>query len=366
MINRRRLIAAAAVTPLVLRRTAAGQEPLLVLGWEGYVDPPTIERFRDRTGLEIVLETIGAYDEIFERLRAGGVHQYSVVAPHHGLTAALHAAGLIQPLDLNQIPRLAEIDPHFSLPETTEIDGTRYAAPLLFGTCPAIYNADLLPEPPANWADLDSDAYTGKVAMLDDSFSHFNLWGRAVGAAKAPVLSADEMDATATILTNLKQDRVSHFTPFPHDLVAQLANGKAVISTTGWEGLTLLPERGAANLKIARMAPGDFSFVQTLAIPSAAPMRDAAHQFIDFMLSPEEQAALANRTTRGIVHPAAVGLIAEPVRSLTDYANLDAAFAQSPILPFPPLAESPDGTASYLDWVLSWERIRTVKSNAAP
>ena len=366
MIDRRRLLTAAATAPLVLRKPARAQQPLVVLGWAGYVDPPMLERFRERTGLEVWLEPLGAYDEVFLRLRAGGTSRYSVVAPHHALTAALAGAGLIQPLDLSQIPRLAEIDPHFELPETTAVDGVKYSAPLIFGTCPAIYNADLLPEPPANWTDLDSDEFTGKVAMLDDSFSHFNLWGRAVGAEDAPALSVDEMRRTDNILIGLKQNRVSHFTPFPHDLVLELARGKAVISTTGWPGLTLLPERGNANLRVANLAPGDFSFVQALAIPSEAPLLEGAHQFIDFMLSPEEQAALAMRTTRGIVHPDAPALIGEPVDSLVDYGNLDAVFAQSPMLAFPPLGQSSSGTASYLDWVLAWERIRVLKSNAAP
>jgi spermidine/putrescine-binding protein len=159
---------------------------------------------------------------------------------------------------------------------------------------------------------------------------------------------------------------VSHFTPYPNDLVAQIANGKALISTTGWEGLTLLPERGAAQIQIARLAPGDFSFVQVLAIPAQAPNLPAAHQFINFLLSAEEQAALANRTTRGIVHPGAVPMISEPVRALTNYANLDAVFAQSPMLPFPPLGENPAGDATYLDWVRAWDRIRNVRSTAVP
>lgn len=366
MISRRRFITTAVTMPFVFRATARAQEPLRVLGWQGYADQPMLDRFRNQTGLDVQVETIGAYDEIFIRLRAGGVRQYSVIAPHHGLTMALQLAGLIQPLDLGHIPHWAEVDPRFTLPETTVVDGVRYAAPILFGTCPAIYNADLLPEPPVRWADLDSDAFTGKVAMLDDSFSHFNLWGRVIDADAAPALSSEAMQRTVDILANLKRNRVSHFTPFPGDLVAQLARGKAVISTTGWGGLTLLPERGTAQLRTAHLAPGDFSFVQTLVISAEAPQVEAAHQFIDFMLSPDEQAALAARTTRGIVHPRAVALIPEQIRVLTDYANLDAVFAQSPILPYPPLAASPDGTATYADWVVAWERIRTLKSNAAP
>jgi spermidine/putrescine transport system substrate-binding protein len=367
MIDRRRLISSAAAAPFVWRRTARAQDqPFLVLGWPGYVDPPLLARFKERTGIDVVFENLGAYDEIFLRLRAGGIGRYAVIAPHHGLAPDLLEAGLIQPLDPNQIPRLAEIDPHFALPDTTELEGARYAAPLIWDTCPTLYNADLLPEPPANWTDLDTDEYTGKVAMLDDSFSHFNLWSRVIGAGAGPALTADEMQRTANILTSLKQNRVSHFTPSSVDLVAQLVNRKALISTTGWAGLTLLPVRAEANIQVAHLAPGDFSFVQALAIPAEAPHVEIAHQFIDFMLTPEEQAGLANRTTRAIVHLAAVPQIDPLISAFTDYAHLDAILALSPILAFPPLGQATSRGATYLDWVLSWERIRTVDSNAAP
>ena len=365
MISRRRILAVAAA-PLIQYAPARAQEPLLVLGWDGYLDQPAIDRFKHATGIDVVLDVVGSYDEIFTQLRAGGVHRYSVIAPHHGLIGDLQQRGVIQPLDPNQIPHLAEIDSHFALTDTTVIDGAKYGAALIFDTCPALYNADLLPEPPNNWLALASDLYTGKVGMLDDGFSHFNLWGRAIGAAHPPNLSANEMLATTAILSELKQNRVSHFTPYPADLVAQLANGKAVISTTGWGGLTLLPDRGKANIKVVHLQPGDFSFVQVLAITAEAPQVPAAHQFINFMLSPNEQAALANRTTRAIVNLGAVPMIDPAISAFTNYADLDSVMAQSPPLGFPPIGETTDGTASYLDWALAWDKVRSLKSTAAP
>ncbi|MDQ2682750.1 MAG: extracellular solute-binding protein, partial [Chloroflexota bacterium] len=290
---------------------------------------------------------------------------YSVIAPHHALLRELLIDGFVQPLDPARIPRLAEVDPRFLMPEWLEIDGQRYAVPLVWGTCPAIYNADLLPEPPASWLELDTEFYTGKIGMHDDGLSHFYVWGRAVGANDAANLTSEEFARTIDVLSRLKGERVRHFTPFIGDLTKELASGKVQISTTGWEGMLLLPEAEGVNLRIARLAPGDFSWLQTLAIAAEAPMLEAAHQFIDFMLSPEEQAGLATRTMRGIVHPAAVPLIDEPVRALTDYANLDMVFTTSPMLSFPPLAETAGGPTAYLQWVTAWDQIRSVDSMAA-
>jgi spermidine/putrescine transport system substrate-binding protein len=366
MIDRRRLLAGAAAAPLVLRRSSRAADPLRILGWLGYIDDGVIERFGKLTGVELQLFTVGSYDEIFTQLRAGGIGYYSIIAPHHGLLPLLHTEDFVQPIDLNRVRRFAELGPQFLLPETTEIDGARYAVPLVFGTSPCIYNAALLPEPPTRWTDLDSPVFDGKVGMFDDGLGHFFNWGHVVSPETVPDLSTDDFGRTVSLLTSLKRNRVSHFTPFPHDLILELGSGKAVVSTTGWEGMLLLPEAEGADLRLARPEPGDYAWVQTLAIPAEAPQLDAAHQFIDFMLSPEEQAALAVRVVRGVVHPAAGALIPEPIHSLLGYPDLDAVLAHSPILGFPPIGETSEGTATYLDWVTAWERIRLTESKAAP
>jgi spermidine/putrescine transport system substrate-binding protein len=339
---------------------------LRVLGWAGYIDDGVIDRFGKQTGIELQLFTVGAYDEIFTQLHAGGIGYYSIIAPHHGLLPLLHTDGFVQPLDLNRVPRFAELGPQFLLPETTEIDGARYAVPLVFGTSPCIYNAALLPEPPAWWTDLDSPVFDGKVGMFDDGLGHFFHWGRVVSPETAPNLSTDDFGRAVLLLTSLKHNRVSHFTPFDYDLVLELASGKAVVSTTGWEGMLLLPEAAGADLRIARPEPGDYAWVQTLAIAAGAPQPEAAHQLIDFMLSPEEQAALAVRVVRGVVHPAAGALIPEPYHSLLGYPDLDAVLAHSPILDFPPIGEASGEAVTYLEWVIAWEQIRLAESEAAP
>jgi spermidine/putrescine-binding protein len=365
VINRRQLVSGSLAAPLVLRTHTGAQEPLRVLGWGGYADQGVLDRFRALTGVEVIVDTVGAYDEIFLRMRSGGLGRYSVIAPHHGLVSALLNEGMVQPLDLNQLPNLGSIDPRFLVPEAMVIGGNRYAVPLVWGTCPCIYNADLLPEPPASWTDLDTEPFTGKIGMQDDGLSHFNLWGRVAGAIDAPNLQPEEFERTVALLTNLKQYRVGHFTPYPADLSEQLASGAIWLTTTGWEGMLLLPEAEGANLRIARPGPGDYSWLQTLAVTAEAPMPEAAHAFINFMLGLEEQAWLANRTLRSIVRADAVPLIDEPVRNLTSYSDLNAVFSLSPLLGFPPLGDSPDGTVSYLDWVTAWEGIRLVKSEAA-
>jgi spermidine/putrescine-binding protein len=365
MMDRRRLILGAIAAPTLIRRTASAQaETLYVLAWGGYTDQPLLDRFTAQTGVPVIVDNATSYDELFLKLRQSVGNQYSVCVPHFGLTRDLLQQGLIQPVDMAQVPNAASIDPHFALEADTIVGGQKYAVPALFGTCPVIYNTEKLPEPPINWSDLDSDDFTGRVGMFDDPFSHFNLAGRTVGSTTMPLMETSEFNAAADLLTNLKAERVSFFSASPVDMVNRLRNGRTRISTTGYEGMTLYQE-SEGKLAIARLAPGDFAFVQAFAIPSNAPQADAAHQFINFMLDPGEQAGLANRTQRGIVNLGAVPMIDPAVAALTNYGDLDAVFAQSPITGFPPLNDTARAGATWTDWIVAWDAIRQTTSKAA-
>ena len=365
MIDRRTLLLGAVAAPTIIRQTARADEPMYVLAWGGFTDQDLIDRFTAQTGVGLIVDNISSYDEINLRLRSSYGPQYSVVIPHEGLTRDLQQEGLIQPIDIAQIPNIAGIDPHFALETDTVIGNEKYAIPALFGTCPCIYNTEKLPEPPANWADLASADFTGQIGMLDDPFSNFNLAGRAIGSLHMPLMTESQFNDAADLLHDLKGERVSHFTASPVDLVTRLRQGKCTISLTGYEAMTIYAE-AQGKLAVARLAPGDFTFVQTFAIPATAPNPAAAHQFINFMLDPGEQAGLANRTQRGIVNLAAVPMIDPVVAGLTNYADLDAVFAQSPITGFPPLNQTARAGATWTDWVIAWDEIRLTDSKAAP
>ena len=363
MINRRALVLGAAAAPLFLRKAAA-ENTVYVLAWGGYPDDGLTARFAALTGSNLQIDTVGSYDDIFFRLRSPYGNRYSVVVPHHGLTHALQQQDLIQPVDTAQLTHFTEIDPHFELGDDTTVAGQKYAVPVIFGTTPCIYNPNKLKDLPTSWADLDSDEFSGKVGMVDDALSHYFVAGRAIGSTTLPMLSNDEYARTTNLLISIKQNRVSHFTLYATDMAEQLRKGKAVISTTGWEGMTLMTESGG-KLAVARLAPGDFSFVQTLAIAREAPDPHLAHKFIDMMLNTNEQAGLANRTQRGVVNLGAVPAVDPALAALTNYADLDAVFAQSPILGFPPLSHTGQSTATYSDWVVGWDQVRQTTSKAS-
>jgi spermidine/putrescine transport system substrate-binding protein len=365
MISRRTLLAgslAAGAGPRLLRRAVAA-EPIRMLLWWDYVGPEDIERYREQTGGDLFIRGIGANDEIFTFLRAGR-NRYSVISPHQGLIGLLHELDLIQPINPAKLPHLSEIDPRFNDDRWFLIDGERYGVPLAYGSSPLVYNAATLPTPPAEWRDLLSPDYIGKLAMIDDGLGHLMHWSHALGFPDPSELTRDHLTELLAQLTVMKRSQVRLFTDSLGEMATALVRGEVLATTTGWEGLPLVEEAQGGDLRLAHPLPGDYGYIHALCIPADAPDVAGAHRFIDFMLQAEQQASLANRVKRAVINQEAVPLLAEPVRALYNYADLDAMLSLSPVLSFPPMT-SPDGVATYLDWIQGWERIRLVKSKYA-
>lgn len=360
-LTRRRLLTAGlavGAAGLSMRRPGRAESTLRLLCWPGYDDGDATEGFRKATGFDVEADTIGANDEIFTFLRAGGVGTYDVVTPGNGVVQALADAKLIQPIDLARIPNAGKLFPAFAQPAWSMVGGQVFGLPLSWRTAPLVYDADRLSAPPAAWTDLVNPEYRGKVAVADDVVSNFLIWNRALGASDPARVTVFQLNQTVSMLVRIKRDRAAAFVGGQDDLAEELAHGRATVSTAAWPAVPWLSPAKGANLKLAHPQPGDFSVCDSLCLPTGAPNLDAAYRFLDHMVGVEAQVALANKLYRATVNAEAVPAIHDDARGIYDYADLDAVFAASPLVGFPPLTTESGNDANYVDWVVAWDRVR--------
>lgn len=358
-LTRRGLLAGTAATILALgSRASTAASTMRLLSWPGLDSPAATEGFRAAHGVEIRSDPIAAYDEVFLFLRAGGIGKYDAVTSNNGLVQPLARAGLIQPIDLDRLTNAGSLFPQFQSPEWAVVDGQTYALPLVWHTCPMIYNADALATPPERWTDLTNGTYKGKIVMSDDVIAHFMTWNRALGAIDPARVSKTELNETARLLGSIKRYHALAYVGSVNEMAGRLATGGGWLTTTGRESAPFLAEAKGAKLLLARPSPGDFSLCHALCLPVESPNLDLTYAYLDHMISPDAQAALANEQYLGAVSTAAPALLSEQARQSFGYDDLDAAFALSPLAGFPPVEADAGDTATYVDWVLAWDRIR--------
>jgi spermidine/putrescine-binding protein len=363
-LNRRRLLSAAALVAASRATRTVAQEDeavLRILGWPTYFTPEVTEAFRTAHNARIEVTPIATPDDAVLFLRAGGIGLYDLVSPSSGLVQAMADSNLLDSIDSTAISQISNLFPPFSDPGWMSVGLSRYAVPILWGSLPMAYAPSIWPEPPGNWLDLRDKKFKNRVVMADDVLGHFWIWNRALGAADPTRVTRDELGASADLLVALKKDQARAFETSVFNALRSMATGRGSISSVGWQSAPLIPGDGETELATAHPQPGDASFCDCLAIVSETKHRDLCHQFIDYMISPETQGNLISRTGWATVSRDATGLIDPKVAALYGYDDLQGWLEVSPIRGYPPLSDSGDGIATYLDWVVAWDRVRTAK-----
>lgn len=368
MLNRRRLITAGAGFGLsALGRRRAGalaqdeEPPLRVLGWGHYFTPEITRAFREATGVEIEVTPIGAPDDVVIFLRAGGIGLYDLVTPISGLLTRMVEENLIQPISEEAFPSFGGLFEPFRESPWAVSESGRLGVPMLWGSLAAAYPAEASGSAPARWIDLFGDNYAKKIVMSDDSLGHFWVWNWAMGADDPTRVTRDQLNETTEALITMRKSLATAWDSSVHAAMRRMARGRGMIASVGWQSAPLLSEPGERELAVSHPLPGSASFCDCIALVTEAPRREAALLLIDYMITPEVQGQVANGARWATVTSDAVQHLTSEVAGIFDYSNLNAHLQRAPIRSYPPFREEGD-IATYLDWVVAWDRVRATKT----
>ena len=336
------------------------QRVLRILGWPSYFAPEITAPFQEANNVRIEITGIATPDDTMLFLRAGGIGLYDIVAPTIGLVKPLGMGGLLAPIDSTLLPNQSGLFPQFqNRPETVDGDSV-FGIPLLWGTFTLAYAAGES-EPPADWLALRDKAYSGQLVMPDDGLGHFWIWNWALGAEDPTRVSKDWLENTANVLIELKQQQVRSFGGSPYDSMMKVANGIGQYSTFGWQSAPLLTTPTQRALAVSQPDPGGASFCDCIAMVANSHDPELARQFIDYMISPVAQRELINRTRWATVAQGTQEMIDPAVAALYPYDDIDGWLTGAPIQTYPPVSDDGDGIATYLDWIIQWDRVRQAK-----
>jgi spermidine/putrescine-binding protein len=341
-------------------RAQDDQKVLRILGWPSYFNDTLTGPFREANNCRIEITGIATPDDTMLFLRAGGVGFYDIVAPNIGLVNPLGASGLLAELDPAKLSNLGGLFPEFQALPSGAPDNKRFGVPLLWGTFPLVMNAGVSALP-AEWLDLRDSSYRNQLVMPDDGLGHFSIWNWALGADDPMRVSLDWLNNTANVLIELKQKQAASFGGSAYDAMMKVANGTGQFVTVGWQSASLLTSGDQQALAPALPVPGGVSFCDCIAMVANSHDPDLAQAFIDYMLSDDVQRDLVNATRWATVKQGVPPMLKPEIAALYPYDQLDAWLASSPVRGYPPVGDDGSGTATYLDWIVAWDKVRQAK-----
>ncbi len=257
--------------------------------WADYIDEAILESFEQECGVRVTMDTYTSNEEAIAKIRAGN-SGYSLVIPTDYAVQIMIDEGLLRPLDMANIPNVANIDPK-QMGQYYDPDNT-YSIPYQYSTTGLAYNVTAFDTPPDSWAVLfDQNRHCGQSSLLEDQ--------REVIGAALVYLGYDwnETDPQAhekalDLLLDAREC-VSGFDSANY--IGNLASGEVVVAQS-W-GFAAGIAR-AENPDVAYTIPkeGGTIWQDNFVIPADAPDPYTAEVFINYMLEPDIGALLTEFT----------------------------------------------------------------------
>ena len=266
------------------------QESINALVWCDHTDPEFIQPFEEANNVRVNLkefEGTGAALSILEQSQPG---DWDVLIIDGIDVPGLVDQGLLASIPEDALP-LDDFWPEVILDEYHKHDGQWYGMTELFGYNTIAYNKNNVdPKDMLDMTTLWSDKYKDRIAVYDWHTPMIGLVAMGLGKKTSDLSEADIPEIRETLF-KLK-DNTAQFT----DVVASqtaLATGEVDILFGGGEWLTGVLSEEMPELDWVLPAQGGLMWSQSVTMLADAANPDMALKFVQYILSPEGQAALA-------------------------------------------------------------------------
>ena len=275
--------------------------------WSEYIDPELITQFEKLYDAKVTIDLYEDEAAMMAKLQAGGAAQYDVIVPPDHTVPALVKLKLIAPLRPDNIPNLRHLDERFASPWYDP--SNRFTVPYQWGTV-GIYAR----RPPADkpyhesWAlFFDAKEQRGEFLLIDGMR---DTLGAALRYKGFSLNSTDkkELAAARDVLIAAKK-RSRGFEGGVGGKNKVLAKEAATAMAYSGDAIRGMKEDGDTYYFIPK--EGSQIWMDNLAICAKAPNRIVAEKFLNFILTPEVGARLAdfnqyatpNKAAREFVRP---------------------------------------------------------------
>jgi putative spermidine/putrescine transport system substrate-binding protein len=351
----------------------AGEGELNIIAWAGYAEDgstdPTVDwvtPFEDATGCKVNVKTGNSSDEMVQLMQTG---EYDGVSASGDATQRLIAGGEVAPVNTDLIPNYADVFADLKLQPWNSVDGVAYGVPHGRGANLLVYNTELYPTAPDSWSEMfdPSSAAAGSISVYDspiyiaDAALYLMATQPDLGITNPYALDQDQFDAAIALLTAQK-DIVSQYWALYTDQQAALEDGSVLAGTT-WQVIVNLAKANGAKIDAVKPVEGATGWSDTWMISSKAKHPNCMYMWMDHIISPEANAAVAEWFGEAPSNALSCDLTADPDHCKV-YHAADTAYWTDVWYWETATEDCVDGRTDvkcvpYTEWVNAWSKLRS-------
>lgn len=319
------LITAAA---LVFTSTAISADTLKLLTWKGYAPKDLVEKFEKQTGIDVEV-TYSNNEEMIAKLRATRGSGFDLAQPSQDRISSVQAKFKIyQPMDYSRIES-AQIIPSMlkAVQDNTAVKGESFGVPFCYGTSGLVVNTKAAP----NAKDYDALMDTNYKGRISYRLKRPTLIALAFAKGDDPFAKYGDATAYKALMDGVGEDLIAskhlvkNYWANGDALLELMRNGEVNVAMAWDNGGWKLHEQNP-DIDFVAPASGALGWIDTFAIPAKAKNVDAAYQWINFMLKPENAAYFTNQEKYGTASAGAGEFLEPAIR-----ANFDRSFTAADI-----------------------------------
>ncbi|MFD1139251.1 ABC transporter substrate-binding protein [Paenibacillus urinalis] len=283
----------------------SGGNTLTIYNWGDYIDPELITEFEEESGLKVIYQTFDSNEAMMTKIQQGGT-TYDIAIPSEYAISKMKEDDLLLPLDHAQIPNLKYIDERFM--DLSFDPGNEYSIPYFWGTVGIVFNPELTDLTFKSWDDLWDPSLRNQILLLDGAREVIGMGLNSLHYSLNDTNEDHLQEALAklsTLTPNVKA--------IVGDEIKMLIAGEEAAVGLVWSGDA--SEIMSENEKLDYVVPEEGSnlWFDNMVIPKTASNIEGAHQFINFILDPENGARNAEYVGYSTPNAAALELLPEDI-----------------------------------------------------
>jgi len=288
------LVAALALPAAGVTRSA-GEGKLVVLTWNGFVDPLWVKPFERQTGCHVSHRYASSSDEMVALMKAGR-GRYDLVSPSGDAALRLVLAKLVVRVQPRLVPGRRDFFPVFRSPRASTLAGVHYGVSILWSPNVLLFDRRAVRRP-HSWSAVYGERYRGKITVPDNPFqiadaALYLSRARPALHIRDPYELTGKQFAAAVYLLRQQRLLVDRYWTYASDEIQDFRNGDAVVGA-GWPyQVSVL---AAAKIPVDEVAPreGMTGLIDSWMIAARARHPACAYRWLRYITQPRVQAELA-------------------------------------------------------------------------
>lgn len=264
------------------------EDSLSIYSWGDYDAPEVLQGFTSEMGPTVRVDSFGSNEELIAKLVAAkGTGGYDIIVPTGVFIPQMVENGLIAKLNKDLIPNIKYMDPAYLGREWDP--NNEYSICKAWGTTGFVYDKTVITRELKTWGDFLDCAQkeaSGKTSVLDDPAEITGMYYWANGINWNTTDTA-EIDACEDFIVNTLAPHIAAFDSYPGSGAIPNATAALIEVWNGDARQGMINSSDPDRWQWVLGSPATELWMDNWAIAASAPHPEAAHAFINYVLTPE-------------------------------------------------------------------------------